>query len=388
MDAFVISPVVPYALDNGHKQAIASDLTALESVGLKTGVFAYLYRGEPDCQTCVGPPLVDAVYVRRGSRAVRLVRSYFGTIPAAAERFYTREARQRLILALRRYRPRIVVIEDVVLAGWLPLLREVAAGARVILRSHNMMNRTIRDFCYAAPPYCRGVLLYEHWRWNAFERRATFAADQNWAITDADAEAFRTDYGHQATVCLPVAVDLNRYYIDPWCGDQYTFCHVGTIDARKSAALEAFVRTEWPRILSTTSQASLLIAGRVTIGTNLSGKGVTILGWVQSDVELYARARYALNTQTLTGGIKLKSLNAMAAARTLISTTTGVEGMDVKHGVHYWNLERLREEGDWQALMRDELKNLELARNAREWVSAVHSPEAVSRVLERHLGQI
>ena len=392
IDVLMLAPVYPFAEDNGHKIAVMSDVHAVLANGLRLALFAFWHHGQTEPSPGDADFPVQVVPVRKGSRPVRFLRSLTSAFPPSVERLYSRHARQALACFARKTKPRLVIVNDFCLGGYIPLLREAAPGARIAARSHNVMADVCSHQLRGAPRRMKPVFALETSRWRRLEGGTLRTADCCWAITANDALRLRQIYGGPGVGYLPVSIKLEKYLAVPLAaGDDRTLVHLGTTDVRKYPDFLYFLRTTWPRLREAGADMRLILGGRFEGVRQLPADGVEYRGYVEDDASLFARGRYALNLQTSTGGIKLKSLTAMAAGRTLVSTTIGVEGIDIQPGMHYWNLEQMIAGGAVPWLSHDGAAPLEVARRGREWVSENHCAARVGRqfaaLLEHLSGQ-
>jgi hypothetical protein len=387
MRALVLSHAAPDAGDGGYNIAVISDLKALRANGIPFSMFCYAYGDETPTLHGSQATIVRA---RPGGRLCRLIRSYITGMPGSVERYYSHELAAELRRTVKRIQPAMVIIEDLLLAGWAPLIREVAPNARLVLRSHDVMENLLASALREAA----GRLVWflyrrEYEQWVQFERAALAAVDVTWAITKDDADRLRHLYKMDNIAELPVAVDIARFArLSDTVGDHRTVVQVGGLDFRRKRAVERFVRQQWPEILRGEPDARLLLAGRVKTHLRVRCQGVRVLGYVKDELDCYRLGRLALNSQTTAGGIKIKSLTAMAAGRTLVSTGVGVEGMAVHHGEEYWNIEAGGGGNGLVALMRNPEMALRIARAGREWATEHHAETVTRRVAERLLNAV
>ena len=379
-DVVVLAGPIPHAKDMGEKIAVMSDIDALRANGIKTTLLAYdLGRSPadrlPSSRECVVMP------AKAGGRLTRFLRAIPTSLPGAAERYYSEEARAIIQGSVQQIRPAMIVIQTPALAAWIPMLRELVPDAVIVARSHNVVADVVRKQITAASLSLKPLYTLESVRWQSLERLFVQASDRVWAITDADSVLLQQIYGRPDIICLPVSVSVEKYSsIDIRKGDETTFIFIGSIDLKKAHGVHVFLREIWPILKSIKPELRFVVAGRLSARCSLDADGVEYIGYVDDDAALYAEGRFALNPQILGGGIKLKSLHSMAAGRILVATNNGVQGMNVEHGTHYWNLEILSASNALNSLFESTRLNLEIARAGREWVNEHHSHSRVADI--------
>jgi hypothetical protein len=184
-----------------------------------------------------------------------------------------------------------------------------------------------------------------------------------------------------------VSLPLESYtHLPTQSGECNQFVHVGTIDFRRRPALKAFLQLAWPCVLEADAKAKLTLAGKI-YGKPIAAPNTTYTGSVSSDIELYGKGRFAINFQTSTGGLKLKTLTSLAAGRVLISTSQGVEGVSIVSGYHYWDMNTLLSMPNLKAILSDREAASAIAEAGREYVITNHSRAAIAGQMQTLLGQ-
>ena len=379
IDIAMICPVTPFEATDGHRMAMASDVQAILDNKFSLGVVTFLYKQ----QTPTTVTACESRYFRvsTGSFATRFFRGLLSRLPPSSERLYTRESIAGVKKAIGEWQPKIVVINDVSMAGYIPLIRDLAPATRIVIRTHNVMHDVRHEQLERTEFPASIAVRFDTERYCKFERESLSQADAVWAITRADAERLSTLYNTRGDV-LSVSIPLERYRrIATNEGDPHHFVHVGTLDFRRWNDLQSFLSTGWPRILAADPDAAITFAGAL-YGKAIETRGVHYAGTVGDDTTVYRQGRLALNIQKSTGGIKLKTLTSLAAGRTLISTAHGVEGVPITSGQHYWDMEtflkhRLKDVFD------DSVGLQKVAENGRAWVEENHSREVMAKQLSR-----
>jgi len=221
-------------------------------------------------------------------------------------------------------------------------------------------------------------------RYGAFEAQAMNSCDAHWAISPRDAVRMTKLYGHPCA-SLSVSVGRERYApigVDE--GAQHSFVHLGSLDFRRRNDLASFLRDSWPKIRAAVPQAAAYFVG-LLVGRQINAPGVTYSGRIKDDVAAYRKGRFALNFQNTTGGIKLRSLTSLAAGRTLVSTSRGVEGLQLVAGEHYWDMASLLSSHHLADLIDDVASNRRIGHAGREWVLQNHSRAAIAAQFGRLL---
>jgi hypothetical protein len=233
----------------------------------------------------------------------------------------------------------------------------------------------------------RPAIKYDCGRYLDLERNAVAQCDAHWAITQADATRMRQLYGRAAS-CLTVSIPLEKYeMLRPDQGLSNGFVHVGTLDFRRRSELETFLAGSWPKVLEADPQATLTLAGALW-GRRIEAQNVTYRGRVASDQDVYCLGRFALNFQSSTGGIKLKTLTSLAAGRTLLSTSRGVEGLPLESGKHYCDIGEFLADQNLGDMLKYVRATQPIADAGRQYVAENHSRGFVARQLGALLSEV
>lgn len=107
---------------------------------------------------------------------------------------------------------------------------------------------------------------------------------------------------------------------------------VGSDNPANCEGLDLFLENSWPLIRAQRPQARLFIAGKLGIALqkkvpNSLPQGVATLGWIPDLASFYRDLRVIVNPVVRGTGLKIKSVEAMAHARPLVSYPVGLEGM-------------------------------------------------------------
>lgn len=181
-----------------------------------------------------------------------------------------------------------------------------------------------------------GYSLLQTWKIRRYEGRLLRAADATVTVSAADAAAVRPLAEAARIVVVPNGVDTDVVRPgDPTAEEPGLCLFVGKMDFRPNVdAVTWFVRTAWPRIRASRSDARLAIVGRdpAPAVRDLAGGGVTVTGAVPDVGPWLARAALVVVPLRIGGGTRLKVLEAMAAGKAIAATSMAVEGLHLRNG--------------------------------------------------------
>jgi glycosyltransferase involved in cell wall biosynthesis len=203
-----------------------------------------------------------------------------------------------------------------------------------VLSTHNVDSAMLRDVARGLP---RGPA-----RWRTLgraaetanvERAAARRADALLCVSDADAAHFRALGAHPLVVPNGVDEALLDARRGPPRGEDVLF--FGQLSyAPNALGLRRFLAEGWPRLAAARPAARLRIAGEGAGPDVTAAPRVDMLGFVPDLGAELERCALVVVPVWHGGGTRLKVLEALAAARPVVSTTLGASGIGFEAGRH------------------------------------------------------
>ncbi len=242
---------------------------------------------------------------------------------------------ERLLRLIHRIRPDLVVLCDSSMGLLAAHVR--ALGVKVVVGPHNFDSALYASLANSAPSdYLR--------RWNDRAAEAFRAAehlyaphvDQLWVCSHADAKRFAgTVLPPERIRVVPNVYDVGAPQPLPETGTDLVFVGQGNYYPNEDAIQRLFAISR--KLDDKGVLHRMRIVGRIGNNIRAMAKGspsVEIVGEVPTMAPYLESAYLAPIALTLGGGTRLKILEAMAAARPVLSTPIGIEGIEVENGVH------------------------------------------------------
>ena len=226
-----------------------------------------------------------------------------------------------------------------------------------------------------------------------YEGEACRKAKRVIAVSEADADTMRRDYGVTNVAAVPTGVDI-EYFRRPATvrGDLKStadLVFVGSMDwMPNSEGIRWFVREVFPLIVKKRPQTTFLIVGRKPPPDidAMSNERIRVTGTVP-DVRPYLwGSKVSVVPLRIGGGTRLKIYEAMAASVPVVSTRVGAEGLEIDDGrnIAIADDAGLFAEG-CVALLNDAAAGETMAQRALEMVAERYSWESVTSEFERLL---
>jgi polysaccharide biosynthesis protein PslH len=331
-------------------------------------------------------PWPPAPSLPRWARAIDLCKSI--PVNVVADRTDAAIAAVHDLLERQRFD---VVVFDFVHAA---VLRPEHVNAATVCFTHNVEAEIFgRHATQAANALMRSIWSAQHRKMLRFEREQLRRFSTVVAVSERDAQCFRAHYGLQSVETIPTGVDLDYFAwqepppIDASHAPQVVF--TGSMDwAANVDGMSHFLQHVWPLVLARQRNARLTIVGRDPPSSLLQQakalSGVTCTGFVP-DVRPYVRAAHAtVIPLRVGGGTRIKAFEAMAMGCPVVSTSIGIEGLDVVPDEHYL----LRDGAEDQAeavllLLSDAARRIALSRRARSCVEQRFGHRVAAQVFEQ-----
>lgn len=332
--ALVVTSAFPYPPDGGDKLSARAFVEAFCCLGYQTDVLCF---GNPPATNVSGTPISrrleitkpPKVRVGNAIRSLCLRRSWLFDRYRLDGRGITKAASltniapyscavvlhpylMPLLDALQAARPKKLIISAEVLES-------------IALHRKARLDRGIRS-----------SLLSREANLAANEEIAALArADCAFFYSRAELEWYRSRGGVNGDHLL-FGIDLDRYQLQPRREQiVHQIAFYGTFSWHPNAdGLKYLLEEVWPAIISVRQDVELTVAGRSIPkwARAYDGNTIRILGEVSSIPEFVSAADLVIVPVRIGGGTRVKTLEAMALGRPVISTTASLEGNDALVG--------------------------------------------------------
>ena len=235
----------------------------------------------------------------------------------------------------------------------------------------------------------RAMWANQHRKMLAFEAKSLRRFDSVVAVADRDKEGFSRLYGLDNVAVIPPAVDVEYFtYDEP--GDEPRLIYVGSMDSMANIdAMHHFMDDIWPMIVAGVPAARMKVIGRAppaSLVKKAAAKGIAweFTGYVD-DVRDHVRgAAVHVVPLRVGGGTRIKVFEGLAMGVPMVSTTIGVEGLDVTPGEHYLNADTPSDFANATIrLLEDAARRRELSKCARRHVVANFTASVAAAAFEK-----
>ncbi|MDT7540271.1 MAG: polysaccharide biosynthesis protein PslH [Acidobacteriota bacterium] len=230
---------------------------------------------------------------------------------------------------------------DVLVCDFLNPSVNVPAGLPLaaVLFQHNVEAMIWQRHYEVQSNVLKKIYLREQWRKAlAYERAACRRFDSVVAVSRADAEMMRREYGVENVSDVPTGVDTDFFRpVSTNTREPHNLVFTGSMDwLPNEDAMQFFIKDVLPRIKQSVPDVTLTVVGRdpfpSLIEQSRRDASIIVTGRVEDVRPYMERASAYVVPIRVGGGTRLKIYEAMAMELPIVSTTIGAEGLPVSDG--------------------------------------------------------
>jgi glycosyltransferase involved in cell wall biosynthesis len=338
--------------------------------------------------TTIKEQLTDALAPAQWPRTIRRFIDRARGMPRAASRVYFPALERAITQALTARHYDVVQLEFTEMARYVPLIRQCAPRARIVLEEIDIAYVALQRLIGSAPHAQQARLADECARLTDFERRAWSQCDAIVTMSEVD-RAHVLSFGLDPASVWSVAngVDPEYFAFHPPAENAQRVLFLGFFKHTPNVTgLLHFVNNVWPIVRARVPQACLDVVGAQAPPeiARLDGQnGIALHGYVPDVRDIMCQCSIMAAPILHGSGTRLKILEAFAAGLPVVSTGVGCEGIDVRHGQHALIADASPDMADAVvALLNDPEKARRLALNARQLVEQAYAWPAIANRLE------
>lgn len=245
-------------------------------------------------------------------------------------RFESKAFSEKLALILQKEKFDIIHLEGLYLAPYLPLIKQ-NSHAPVILRAHNIEWKIWQKLAAEEGGGIKKWYLTKLAKQlKRYEEKVVTLFDGIATITLQDINYLKGTGCNIPMVNIPFSIDIANY-IPKECQQSNTLFYIGALDWQPNLqGLEWFLENSWPLIHNRLPQVEFHIAGRNMPYDfrKMNYPGIIYHGEV-GDAKAFMEKYDVMLVPLLAGsGVRVKIIEGMAMAKPIITTNTGIEGIE------------------------------------------------------------
>lgn len=381
----IISHVVPYPPRAGNEYRIYRFILFLRSIGYTVVLLLNVDSLHSGIKISL-KKIVDDVYLKNDSiffspllnfkrKIFSFLKKKKSKIEALKESYSPYELKQATRILCNIYHPTVVVAEYIFSA---PCLNYVPKEIFKIIDTHDVFSRRkadvqrygINDMLYCTP-----------------EEEGNYLLNANivLAIQSHEKEILQKLVPEKKVITVGVDFEILDTVKDS-TEEKNNILLVGSNNLLNIHGLYEFYEKAWPLIKTGCPEAMLTIVGSIGSNFHPNDKNIIIKGMVHNLDYEYEKATVVINPVIAGTGLKVKSVEAIAAGKPLVTTVNGAEGIDDFEDPPYISCE------DWNIfsqaiieLFNFQEKRLDLSRRALNYARKKFTSSAVYSEIEAHL---
>ena len=348
MRALFLTAELPEPAHAGGTLRTNGLLRAVHAAGHEVHVLSFATREEYDTQRTALDEFcarVEIVPPPRRSRASRLRDLLLSDRADMQGRYSSPHYAQALARLLEDVRYDLVQMESLEMTIYAPVVCRIQPDTPLIYDSFNAEFDLQRSIWKAEKGHLARLpgALYSFVQWRRltrYERQVIQTVTHTIAVSETDAAAFQRLVPGCAVTVVPNGIDVTRYAHEDTTLDlgPAALVFTGSMSYRPNIdAVLWFTDQVFERIRERVPEAKFFIVGNrphSRLNALRDRAGVQITGWVPDVNPFLHAATVYVAPLRMGSGTRLKLLQAMAARRAIVSTTTGAQGLDVQDRVH------------------------------------------------------
>lgn len=304
------------------------------------------------------------------------------------ERFISDDFRNHLARILKQEEFDIIQLETLFVTPYIDTIRSLSK-AKIVYRAHNIEHLIwSRMAMEEHKPLKKHYLAHLAKTLKEFEHKTIFNVDGIAAITAHDAEYFsrviQSSDGKTAeipVIDLPFGIDPGEYPLPVVTPEWPSLFSIGAMNWMPNAeGIKWFLDHVWPDVHQQFPKLTYYLAGRAMPQwmLRLQIPGVVVVGEVE-DARKFIGSKGIMIVPLFSGsGIRIKIIEGMAAAKPIISTSLGAEGIRYINGENILIANAPCEFFDMLSLcLHDATRSQIIGQNARKLVETVYNRKLI-----------
>jgi glycosyltransferase involved in cell wall biosynthesis len=390
----IINNRVPFPMNDGGNMAVHAMIEGYH----KEGYEVYLLAMNTS-RHYVAPEQLSEIYrniyafeteeIDNSISTGALLKNYlFSRLPNHAQRFYDPSFEKKIEKIITAFKPDVIQIESIFLSEYLHKIKK-HTRAVTVLRLHNIEHHIWEEIASKTKNIIKRFYLNNlATRIRRYEKKAWHRYDLLLPITEKDTSVVRHAYSKANILTIPFGIDATglKYATDNYAWVGY---HLGAMDWRPNVdGIKWFLKYVWKSLKKQMPDFKFYFAGRnmPEYFKNTEIDGVMCAGEVEDAGSFISDKKILIVPIHSGSGIRVKILEAMAAGKLVISTQTGMDGIDVLPEIHYLRANKPHEFVKavlWALNNKSEAEII--CKNASEMVRKRYDRDAIAQSLKNKI---
>lgn len=301
----------------------------------------------------------------------------FSSKPQHAARFYSAVFAAKISAALKKVQPDVVQLESIYLQEYAGLIRRFSK-ALLLHRLHNIEAQVWQRLAGRTENTVKKVYLKNlAARIDRYEREVWNNCDGIMPISAADAAHIRNIGCSTPAVTIPYGINRGAEPVVIDKTGDWTAYHIGAMDWQPNVEAMEWMHQELvPEIIKQTPDFLFRFAGRNMPAQFLQYRRPEFFcsGEVNDAAAFIEDKKILIVPLRAGSGIRVKTLEAMAAGKVVISTGIGIQGIEALDKIHFLRADTAREFADAVAwCLQHKEAAIRIAQNAVDLLNTNHN---------------
>lgn len=381
MNVLVLSAVLPYPLYSGGQVRLFNLLKRLSTQHTITLV-SYIRSNDEEkyVKELSFCDEVITVYRGRGWQPSYIFNSFLKRDPLLYSTYDLEKARQTIGEVIGRKHIDLIHLEPGYVFKGLPI-----TDIPIVVAEHNVEHQVYEGYVHKFRlPFLRPLLAMDVEKLKIAERKVWSKSKHIITVSEED-KKYISSCGYQNVSVVPNGVDETwfKYHPKKTISSRFMATFIGNFRwMQNQDAVYTVLTYLWPQILESYPQARLQIVGQdfPERFTQYITHSVTLKQSVKDIRDVFETSDMLLAPISIGGGTKYKILEAMASGVPVITTTKGIEGLDVIPNTHLLVAQDLSEwVGLVESLINSPKKVSVLCSNARKLIEKKYSWTSIAQ---------
>ncbi len=279
-----------------------------------------------------------SVFVNTDTSIVGAFLNLFSNQSYFVSRFYNKAFELELIQLLTSGAFDIIQLEGVFMAVYLPVIKKYSK-AKVVIRTHNVEHKIWERHIQSENNLVKKFYLsLQNKRLKEFELSSLNNVDAVVTISPDDLNNFKTLNVSCKLFNSITGVNFENYQLNPSVKlQESTLFYFASMDwLPNQEAVDWFLKTCWPIVISKNETVKLVIAGRNMPDRykQLKSERIEVIENVLNPVDFYSSYQILIVPLLSGSGVRIKIIEGMSYGKPIISTSVGAEGIGATDGEH------------------------------------------------------
>ena len=242
-------------------------------------------------------------------------------------------------------------------------------------------------------PFFKFYSSLQHKKLTGYEIQIYSKFDLCVTISDTDLNYLKNHCPEVDAITIPAGVNEKLFTYEKKKVKSHSIAHIGHTDWYPNYdSLKWFISDIFPLILDKYPDSKLYVYG----GGNTKNfplnekikKNVNIVGFVEDLWDNLSQIEITVVPLRIGGGIRIKILELLATGNTVVSTSIGKEGIEIRNGKHLFISDTAREFAESIIKIFDGFDTTQIATNGRKYIEDNYSWTIIAERFEKQYEQV